>query len=404
MSALAGDLSRGDRVGPARPRVCFVSTGLATGGAETMLLKLLAELSEARIEASVISLRDKGVIGGRIEALGVPVEVLGLGHGRSLISAVWRLRRCLRRLRPNVVQGWMYHGNLAASLATMLAGGRWPVLWSIRQSLYDLAKEKRGTSAMIRLGARLSRTAPRTIVYNSRVAAAQHEAIGYSPRRRMVIPNGFDTQRFVPDPAARLALRAELGIPPDSIVVGMAARYHPMKNHAGLLRAAGVLRREGRDFHVVLMGAGVEASSAVLAQNIRGNQLDGRVHLLGEREDVPALTAGFDIACLSSSWGEGFPNAVGEAMACGLPLVVTDVGDSAFLVGDTGRVVPRDDPAALATAIAELLDGGLPLRTALGERARQRIVAEFSMDSIAARYAALYRDASATSPDGPAHG
>lgn len=383
---------------PASPlRVSFVTTGLSTGGAEMMLLKLLTGFEPARITPSVISLRDLGTIGPRMQALGVPVQAVGLGAGTAPLAALRHLRRSLRQQAPHVVQGWMYHGNLAATLARATRTGRWPVVWSIRQSLYDMAREKPTTAAVIRLGAHLSARSPRAIVYNARVAAAQHEAIGYAGALRVMIPNGFDTARFAPDPDARAATRGALGVSDETLVVGLAARYHPMKNHRLMLETTAALVAQGRDVHLMLVGQGVDVGTPAVEAMIREGGLAGRVTALGERADVAALLAGCDVACLSSSWGEGFPNAIGEAMSCAVPCVVTDVGDSAYLVGDTGRVVAPDDPAALAAAIAALQDAGAESRRALGAAARQRIISLFSLAAVTAQYADLYYEVAAGS-------
>jgi glycosyltransferase involved in cell wall biosynthesis len=373
-------------------RVCFVSTGLSTGGAEMMLLKLVSRFAADGISASVISLRDHGPIGPRIEALGIPVHALGIGHGRNPLAAGRELRALLRRLRPDLVQGWMYHGNLAASAARMFGAGEWPVLWSVRQSLYDLGREKPGTAAVIRMGGWLSRRGCRAIIYNSRVAAGQHEALGYAAERTVVIPNGFDTDRFAPDPALRTAMRAALAVGPDTLVVGMVARYHPMKNHGNFFRAAGRLAAQGRDVHVVLVGRGLDASNQPLQARLREYGLNGSVSLLGERADMERVLPSLDVACLPSSWGEGFPNAVGEAMACAVPCVVTDVGDSAYLVERTGYVVPPDDSDALAEALASLQDMGDGRRRTLGDAARQRIMDKFSLGAVVAQYTVLYHE------------
>ena len=146
--------------------------------------------------------------------------------------------RLTRESGPDLIQGWMYHGNLMATIASAASHGRVPVLWNIRQTIYDLGRERRLTAVVIRQGARLSRY-PAAIVYNSITSAEQHEAIGYRTDKRVILPNGFDCEMFHPDPEARSSLRKELGLPVDSVLIGLIARYHPMKDHAGFLKAAG---------------------------------------------------------------------------------------------------------------------------------------------------------------------
>ena len=369
-------------------RVCHLITGLPAHGAERMLLKLVAGLDRQRFASTVISLMDQGVVGPEIEALGIPVLTVGLDRGRPSLPGLLRLLRLVRQARPDVLQGWMYHGNLAATLAAW-AGRRVPVLWNIRQSLGDLADEKRLTRLLIRLSARLSGT-PAHILYNALTSAEQHEALGFRPDRRVLIPNGFEVDRYRPAPDAAGGLRAELGLRPDQWVIGMAARDHPMKDHASFLQAAARVAERYPDARFLLAGLGVEAANARLQQPIQALSLAGRVMLLGEQRDMPRFFQSLDIAVLSSAWGEGFPNVLGEAMASGVPCVATEVGDAAAIIGATGRLVPPGEPALLAQALQGLMDDGREAARRLGLAARDRIVQHYGLPAIVEQYAALY--------------
>lgn len=371
-------------------KILHVITGLATGGAETMLYKLVSNMEHSRFDSVVVSLMDEGVLGEDIVDAGVPLYCLGMGRGVPSLTALWRLRRVMGEVRPDLVQGWMYHGNLAASFAKWPGLGSVPVLWNIRQTVYDLSNEKWLTAAVIRLGARLSQV-PAKIVYNARASADQHEAMGYARSKTEVIPNGFDCKRFAPSQDAREQLRAELGVPRDALLIGLVARYHPMKDHVTFLRAAALVGQQRDEVHFVLAGRGIDPDNTELTAFIDAFDLGGRVHLLGERCDIPVLIAALDIAATSSSWGEAFPNVIGEAMACAVPCVVTDVGDSSWIVGDTGKTVPPEDPEALASAWCEVIDIGLEGRR-LGQAARRRIEERFSLPSVVARYEELYAD------------
>ena len=371
----------------ARCRVLFVTTGLATGGAETMLLKLCSRIDRERFAPSVLSLSDKGVIGPKLEALRIPVFALGIDPRRPSPARLLRLRAVVRQQQPDVLQGWMYHGNLAASLARF---GK-PMLWGVRQSLYDLRNERPLTRWVIRLNAFRSRSA-QAIVYNSRVSAGQHRAVGFDASAERVIPNGFDIDHFRPDQDARRQVRAELGLDAEALLIGLIARYHPMKDHLNFLRAAARLNAPGHSVRFVLAGRGMDGANRVLADAARELQLQERIFLLGERDDVARLTAALDIATSASAWGEGFANAIGEAMSCAAPCVVTDVGDSAWIVGDTGKVVPARDPVALADAWRSLIEAGGAQRRTLGQKARERVIENFSLGAIVKQYEDLYVD------------
>ena len=264
-----------------------------------------------------------------------------------------------------------------------------PVLWNIRQTVYDLGRERWLTAKLIRLGARLS-SSPAAIIYNSQTSAGQHEDLGYRAEKRVIIPNGFDCQVLRPDEAARKAVRAELGIADDTVLVGLIARYHPMKDHIGFIKAAALVVQSHPQTRFVLAGTGISSKQPELAEAIQQNKLGDRVILLGERSDIPRLNNAFDIGCSASAWGEGFSNSIGEAMACGVPCAVTDVGDSAYIVADSGFVAPPRAPEALASAIGRLVEIGRSGRQQLGAKARQRIETEFSLSSIVQNYETLY--------------
>ena len=366
--------------------ILHVITSLETGGAEVMLLKLLEASGGAG--QLVVTLCAGGALRPRFLATGAELVELGLKPGRPSLRALLALVEVIRRRRPDLVHGWMYHANVAALLAQRLSGWSTPVLWNIRHALHEIGQEKRATRAVIRAGGPLSHLAA-SIVYNSRASASQHEAIGYARRDVEVIPNGFDMGRFRPDPEARASVRAELGLAPSTVAVGLVARYHAVKDHATLVQAAGALRREGVDLALVMAGSGVEGANAKLAAAIEAAGVGGRAVLLGERADIPRVLAGLDVAVLCSL-SEGFPNALGEAMACGLPCVATDVGDCRFLLGEGGAIVPPRDPAALADALRRLI--GLPpeARRELGQAGRARIEREFALPSVAKHYEHLY--------------
>ncbi|MGD9509617.1 MAG: glycosyltransferase [Geminicoccaceae bacterium] len=369
-------------------RIVHVVPALVTGGAQMMLAKLLECDADPQTQL-IVALRPGGGLWARVAATRARVEHLGLAAGQLSPLALWRLARLLRGWKADLVHGWMYHGNLAAQLAAPWTDWRLPVIWNIRHSLHDLAAEKPATRRVIRLGAPLSRCAG-AIVYNSGISAAQHRTCGYAASAE-IIPNGFDTGRFRPDAAGRARVRAGLGLTVADILVGMIARDHPMKDHATLLEALAPLTAGNTDLHLLLAGEGVDTGNRRLMELVRATGLVDRVHLLGERADIPELTAALDVAVLSSAWGEGFPNALGEAMACAVPCVATDVGDCRVILAGHGTVVPPRDPAALGAAIGALVMLPAERRAAIGAAARQRAIAEYSLPAIAMRYRDLYQ-------------
>jgi len=373
-------------------KILHIITGLHAGGAEMMLYKLCATLDRKMFAPHVIALTNGGVVGDRLTGLGVDVDYLNLTSASTSVGAVAKLVKRVRKLRPDVIQGWMPHGNLAAILGSAATLGRTPVAWNVRQSL-DLESgrdAKRTTAWIIRLGAALSWW-PGVVIYNSYTGMKQHHTIGYRTMRSVAIPNGFDTDAFVPSPEARASLRAELGLPPDAFLIGLIARFHPMKDHPTFLRAAAMAAERHPTVRFVLVGAGVTSENPTLKSLLHELQLLDRVHLLGQRTDIARLTAALDIATSSSRTLEGFSNSIGEAMSCGVPCVATDVGDASYLVGDTSKVVPPGDVTALVDAWQDVWSLPLSERQRLGAIARNRIISNFSVDSVAAKYAEVYK-------------
>jgi len=278
-----------------------------------------------------------------------------------------------------VIMGWMYHGCLVASLARLATPAR--VIWNIRQSLYDLALEKRGSAMVIRALALLSRF-PEAITYNSEVSARQHEAIGYRKARTRLIPNGFDLSRW----GRRLTQPLRRDQP---YRLGRFGRYAAMKDYPTFLDAAALIVKKAPQAEFVLVGTGVDEQNEELTTHIHRLNLTKNVQLMGERHDLPELTASLDIAVSSSAFGEGFPNVVGEAMACGVPVVATDIGDTAWVMGDTGRLVPPRNPVALAQACLDILRLPDEERRVLGHEGRERIENHFSLQSVIAEFETL---------------
>lgn len=365
-------------------RYLHLIPGLRRGGAETHLATLLAGWTAPAVH-HVVSLLPDVPIADRFTSAGIAVSVLDMGSGPALAGGALKLRRLVRGVDPDAIIGWMYAGNLAASLAARLAPRRMPLLWNIRATA-DTPQGGRSDTALW-VGARLSR-GPDAIVYNAAAARRRHAALGYADARATVIPNGIDVTRFQPSAEAYTALRARLGLAPEALIVGRVGRYHWMKDYGLAVRVAALVRRGAPDVHFVFAGSGVDHTNGELMAMIAAAGMADRVHLLGDIPDVERAMAGFDVA-LSTSATEAFPNVVAEAMASGAPNVVTDVGDAALIVGDTGHAAPHGDAGALAAALAGLLADG-ERRRRLSAAARARVVENFALDEARRRFAALW--------------
>ncbi|MEZ5386105.1 MAG: glycosyltransferase [Prosthecobacter sp.] len=325
-------------------KVMWITTGLGSGGAEMMLAQLVNGLPA--FQHTVVSLT-----GGGKHATALPsVHSLEMPAGKPTPKALWRLWRIVRREKPDVLMGWMYHGCLVATLAKFMRLKRTPMNWNIRQSLYDLKLEKRGSAFVIRTLAWLSWLADR-ITYNSQLSSKQHEAIGYRADKTQLIANGFDLKKWQPGT-------------PTPALIGRFGRNAAMKDYPNFIAAAKLIHEKHPEARFIIVGADTESLDA-----------PPFIEVLGERDDLPALTASLNIAVSSSAFGEGFPNVVGEAMACAVPVVATDIGDTRWVMSDTGHIVPPHDPQALAKACIGILDAGITQDHA----ARERIARHFSL-------------------------
>jgi glycosyltransferase involved in cell wall biosynthesis len=362
--------------------VLHLITGLQAHGAEMMLYKLVAHSDRARFRHVVVSMTGEGALGEQIKALDIPLYSLGMRRGLANPIAAVRFLILLRRVAPDVVQTWLYHADLLGLCGALAL--RIPVVWNIQAS-YHLGLK----SLPSKLCARLS-SLPATVIVNSEEGRAIHARFGYHPKRWAVLPNGFDTRQFVPDKQAREAVRRELNLPDGAVLIGMMARFDPQKDHRTFFHAARVISQQNPMAYFLLAGREMTLENAVIRQLVDEGKLHARTFLLGERFDMPRLTAALDIASLSSTFGEGFPGVVCEAMACEVPCVVTNIGASGSMVGDTGRVVPPRNPQALAAAWQELLRLPTGERAALGRRARERVKVLYSLEKIVQQYEEIY--------------
>lgn len=371
--------------------IVHVITDLGAGGAERMLLRLVTR--STRFRHIVVSLTRGGALAPALRNAGIAVYELGMRRGIFSTAAMFKLARIIRRERPALVQTWLYHADLIGLLAARLAAFR-PLAWNLRCSNMDLGRYRWTTRLVVKVLAGLS-AQPAAVVVNSHAGQRWHETLGYRPRRWIFVPNGIDTAEFHPDAEARARWRRQLGIADDAIVIGMVARRDPMKDHETALAAAAATAHRNRNVVFVFAGDGVTRDDPAIVH--LADAVGAPVHLLGECREIAALTAAFDIAMLSSAFGEGFPNVVAEAMATGVPCVVTDVGDAASIVNDTGRVVPPCSPDALAQALVALA-ADASLRAQLGAATRRRVLENFDLAHAVARYEAAWASLIAAEP------
>lgn len=369
-----------------RIRILHLITSLDTGGAEITLARLVEGINHEKFESRVVSLIPIGATGQKIRARGTQVETLDMPPGKPSICGVAKLVQILRTYQPEILQTWLYHADLLGLLAGKLTGVP-SLAWNIRSAEMDF-KEYRPLSGLVVKFCALLSSIPDTIVINSQAGMHHHQILGYHPKTWQLIPNGIDTSFFKPDLTAKIRFRKKFQIADTDRLIGLVGRLDPMKDHQTFLSAAAKIEREFKHVHFICVGDGMPAyrqSLETFAKNIEVT----KITWAGTQTDMPAVYNALDFLALSSK-GEGFPNAVAEAMACGTPCVATDVGDTAHIIGETGKIIPPGNAELLSKSVSELLKLTPKQRQELGNQARTRIQSEFSLDKMINAYETLY--------------
>lgn len=336
----------------AASRILFLTRSLDRGGAERQLIALATGLHQAGWEVAVACFYPGGAFEAGLVHAGVPIIDLHKKGRYDLPGFLWRWMRVVRRFRPDIVHGYTPVPNMVALLAKV-AHRKPAVVWGVRASNMDLARYDRMARISFKLSCFLAKCAD-LIICNSQAGANHAVDHGYPGVRTRVITNGIDTDRFNFDPLGRLQVRREWRVNEGDVLVGMVGRLDPMKDHPNFLRAAAILTQMDVRCRFVCVGAG--AGVYATEMHALGDRLglSGNLVWAGARNDMSEVYSALDVM-VSSSCSEGFPNVIGEAMACGRRCVVTDVGDSAKVVGNLGAVVPAQDPQALANGVLELI-------------------------------------------------
>jgi len=363
------------------PRVLFLIRSFGRGGAQRQLVTLATALRRSGWDVSAACFYAGDAFQRELEEAGVPVIDLRKRGRWDVFGFAWRLWRAFRTADADVVHGYLTVGNLLALLAKV-AHRRTRVVWGVRSAYMDRDRYDWMARLTFRFSCACARMADLVIV-NSDASGTHHATLGYPRDRMRVIPNGIDTRRFSFDAGARARLRQAWGVAEDALLVGLVGRLDPMKDHPTFLKAAAELAGRDARWHFVCVGEGKPDYTASLTTQAAGLGLQDRLVWAGPHSDMPAVYSALDLLA-STSYGESFPNVIAEAMACGRPCVVTDVGDSARIVEDCGVTVAARDPEAFAAAVESML----PVLTddeavrAMHEAARARIVETYSLETL----------------------
>ncbi|WP_198334965.1 glycosyltransferase family 4 protein [Psychrobacter namhaensis] len=333
-------------------KIVHIITGLNNGGAEGVLYRLVTH--DQANEHIVISMMDAGKYGPLLLEKGLDLYCLNMSAGKISPKSILKLYKLIKITNPDVVQTWMYHADFIGGLAAKAAGVK-KIFWNLRHSNFDSNHTKSSTIKIAKLNAKLSTIIPKKIISCAQGAVKAHADLGYDEKKIVVIGNGYDLSTFKIDDDSRDLIRNELNLG-QKPVIGMVGRYDPQKDHKGLIQALKVVKEKGYAFDLVLIGRDLNDKNEILLEQIKKASLYNETYLLGQRNDIPSIMNALDIHVLSSSYGEGFPNVIAEAMACGTPCIATDVGDSRVIVSDYGTIVEPDSTEKLSLAIMENLD------------------------------------------------
>lgn len=364
--------------------VIHIISGLKVGGAESMLLRLLKS-NPSDVKTSIIALDPHGGMQERFNEIGVELIILNLK--KNFFSDFIKLIKILKQRKPNVVQTWLYHADLFGGIAARLAGIE-KIYWGIRNTKIPQSFIS-STGIVVLINAALSYVVPNKIVCCALSAKKYHQKLLYSKNKMMVIFNGYDVKENSFNEEGRIRLRKCYDIKDDEFVIGIAGRFDILKGFGTFIQAIEKISKKNHNLKIMMMGSGIVSTNPMLINAINKAGLSDKFILLGERADVNLVMSAIDIYCLSSI-AEGFPNVVAEAMLCGKPCVVTNVGDASYIVGETGYSVTPSNSTALANAIQKMILLPLSVRMNRGALARERICKLFDIQHISIQFEKLY--------------
>lgn len=372
-------------------KVLHVITGLNDGGAEGVLYRLITnDKSNAH---TVISLMDEGKYGPLLENANIPTYYLRMNKSIKSLKAIIKLRAIIKKEKPHIIQTWMSHSDLIAGLVAKSVGFN-NIVWNIRHTKLENNLINLKTNAVIYSNMLLSRVIPKKIICCSKQTFIDFKDNGYSNDKMTIISNGYDFNKFHEDPELRALVRNELNIPEDTVLLGRVARYGINKNHLGLLEALSLIKNDLPEFKLLLVGKGLDPSNKEISNKIAELELSSSVILLGQHDNIPAIMNAIDLHISNSASGEGFPNALTEAMSCGTLCVATDVGDSALIIGNNGWIVRPSNSAELAQAIRSAIQimSDKEQWHDLKNSAQKHIRDNFSLATMISKYNQVWKD------------
>jgi glycosyltransferase involved in cell wall biosynthesis len=362
-------------------KVLHVITSLELGGAETALYRLLMAMQNQPYEFFVLVLKDEGHYSAQINAMGIPIHYLHLTK-TNVLSAFLHGLAHIKRLKPDVVQTWMYHADLFGGLAAKIAGVK-NIIWGVRCEGVGL---KPATRMIQKFCAALSWMIPNIVMMNSNIAVTNHRRLGYQFKKMRVIHNGFDMSALS---SQNTAPTLDNTLPPNAFLIGTLARFHQDKGYETLIASIDKVCERHQNIYFVFCGQGCSQQNLILQKQLHQLKHQDKVILINGVADTIGYLNKLNLFVLPSRT-EAFPNCLAEAMLCELPCVATDVGEVQHILGEVGLVVPKENPEALTDALLTMVEKSPEERMRLGCIGKNRVESKFSMDKNMKMVSSLY--------------
>ena len=374
-----------------KKRILFIINSFKVGGAEKALYNLIKWINKDKFDVLVVTLVKQNSPFFNFDKIdSIELSSVNLKMDFLFLRELYRLYRLVKEFNPDIVQTWLYHTDLIGGVIAKFCGVK-KIYWGVRSSELVGGNSKLSLRIVRWLCGMFSYFVPTKVICNSNSGIRSHLRLGYSRKKMALVHNGFDTSQFYPDLVARENYRSKLGIDKNVKIIGMVARFDPLKNQLGFVDVIEKLAKKYSNFVVIMIGTNVNYDNEVLTKKIKLADLDRFFLLLGERNDVAALMCSFDFL-VCPSLAEAFPNVIGEAMACEVPCIAYDVGDCGEIIGDTGIVCSKNEESKLVLAVSDFLALSDQELLGLGKAARKRVIERFTLATSVTRFEDTYSD------------